>query len=175
MRRPGWCSASACFIVLPKACNQKGSTALTAAIVALHIAAAQQQPDTSNAYLDRRAAELVALSRQARSVQHATLGAYRASARERASAVLRTPGRDRLLYRREMAADIEWRRGGPTTVTLLGAREYVPLPGASVRVVTDAAHEALDIVFEPHDFTDYVGLGNFRFGAHPLRPGEQES
>jgi hypothetical protein len=174
MRRPGWCSASAGFIVLPKDCNQKGSTmatALTAALVALQVAAAQQQPDTSNAYLDSRAAELVALSRQARSVQHATLAAYRASARERASAVLRTPGRDRLLYRREMAADLEWRREGPSTVTLLGAREYVPLPGAGVRVLPDAAHEALDIVFEPHDFTDYVGLGNFRFGAHPLRPG----
>jgi hypothetical protein len=72
MRRPGWCSASAGFIVLPKACNQKGSTmatALTAALVALQVAAAQQQPDTSDAYLDSRAAELVALSRQARSVQ----------------------------------------------------------------------------------------------------------
>jgi hypothetical protein len=147
------------------------ATVLTAALAALQIAAAQQPADTADAFLDARAAALVAEARQARAVQQATLTAYRATARERATARLRTPGRDRLLYRREMVAALDWDRAGPSTVTLLGAREYVPLPGAGVRVLRDAAREALDVAFEPQDFTTYIGIGNFRFGTHPLNEG----
>jgi hypothetical protein len=154
------------------------SIPFAAAVAALQLAAAQPahpalQQDTTGAYLDARAAELVTMARQARVTQQASITAYRANTRERASALLRTPGRDRLLWRREMAADLDWRRDGPSTVTLHGAREYMAVPGFGVRVLPDAAHEALDIAFEPRDFTDYVGLGSFQFGAHPLLPGSE--
>jgi hypothetical protein len=136
----------------------------------------QRQPqhtDTAGAYLDARAAELVALARTARSAQQATLEGYSTLARERWSALLRVPGRDRLLYRRELAAQLDWQRAGPSTATLLGAREYVPVPGIGVRVLEDAAAEVLDVVFLPEEVTGYVGLGSFSFGPHPLRPGAE--
>lgn len=149
------------------------ATVLTAALALLQIAAAPAAPDTTDAYLDEAAAGIVALARQARTAQDATLTAFRAVARERGTAVLRTPGRDRLLYRREMAARLDWTRTGPSTLTLLGAREYRPVPGAGVRVLADAATEALDVAFEPRDFTTYIGIGNFRFGSHPLNEGSE--
>jgi hypothetical protein len=140
-------------------------------LAALQLAAAPA--DTVGAYEDARAAGLVAMARQARATQQATLHGYSAMAQERASAMLRTPGRDRLLWRREMAARVDWRRAGPSTVTLLGAREYVPLPGAGVRVLGDAAQEARDVAFRPDAVTSDIGVGNFRFGPHPLNPGAE--
>jgi hypothetical protein len=146
---------------------------LISALLALQVAAPPQPQDTGSAWLDERAALLVEQVRAARARQDATLTAYRATVRERGSALLRTPGRDRLLYRREIAAELDWRTGGPAAISLLGAREYVPLPGAGVRVLPDAEAGALDVVFDPREIMEYVGLGNFRFGLHPLRPGSE--
>jgi hypothetical protein len=129
--------------------------------------------DTAGAFEDARAAELVGLARQARATQQATLTGYSALAQERASVMLRTPGRDRLLWRREMAARLDWQRGATGTVTLLGAREYIPIPGAGVRVLQNAAHEAVDVAFRPDELASSIGIGSFRFGDHPLNPGSE--
>jgi hypothetical protein len=145
---------------------------VTALLAALQVAAPPPQ-DTLAAYADPRAEQLVGMARQARATQQATLAAFTAQTQERASVLLRTPGRDRLVYRREMAARLDWHRDGTPTVTLLGAREYVPVPGRGVRVVQDAAAEALDVAFDPVAFTRDIGLGSFRFGPHPLNPGSE--
>lgn len=141
-------------------------------LAALQIAAAPVQ-DTMPAFQDARAEELVTQARQARATQQATLTRYTALAQERASATLRTPGRDRLVWRREMAARLDWQRAGPATVTLLGAREYLPVPGRAVRVLNNAALEALDVAFRPDEMASTIGLGSFRFGPHPLNPGSE--
>jgi hypothetical protein len=130
-------------------------------------------PDTLPTFEDPRAAELTALARRARATQQVTLTGYSALAQERATAMLRTPGRDRIVYRREMAARVDWQRAGTGTVTLLGAREYVPVPGRGVRVLQNAAQEALDVAFRPDELASEIGVGNFRFGVHPLNPGAE--
>ncbi|MFS8665745.1 MAG: hypothetical protein LOD84_08750, partial [Limnochordales bacterium] len=72
------------------------------------------QPDTlslpptaeqlADAYEDETARELVRRARERREVVDRSIDAYSALARERISAALRVPGRDRTLFLRETAA-----------------------------------------------------------------------
>jgi len=144
----------------------------SAVVVLLQIAIAQP-PLEADTFGDPGAAELVARARHARARQQVTLTGFSAMARERGSARLRTRGRERLVYRREIAAQLDWRGTAESTVTLLGAREYLPVPRRSVRVLPDAATEALDVAYVPDEFASILSLGSYRFGPHPLNPGSE--
>ncbi|MGH7505011.1 MAG: hypothetical protein ACRELX_05155, partial [Longimicrobiales bacterium] len=61
----------------------------------------------ADAYEDDVARELVRRARERRRTVDLSIDAYEAVARERISASLRVPGRDRTLYRRETATRID--------------------------------------------------------------------
>jgi hypothetical protein len=55
-----------------------------------------------------------------------TIQAYTAIVKQRVGVALRTPLKDRTLYRSEAAARIRWHRDDRTVIKVLGAREYHP-------------------------------------------------
>ena len=121
------------------------------AIFALSAALSVAQQDTSNAYLDPHARELVAQVRERRELVDRSITRYQALAKERISMGLRTRLRDRLFYRRETASRIDWRRGGPINITVLGAREAVPVVTPKVSIPTDLKNFLPRLAFDPMD------------------------
>jgi hypothetical protein len=89
---------------------------------------------------------------------------------------LSTLRRERLLYRRESAARVHWRRYGPLEVDLLGAREVIPafLPG--VRVPEGMNRSAPHFLFDPMESQFLLGSSpgddddDFH---HPLAAGSE--
>src|SRR5687768_5190839 len=79
--------------------------------------------DTTSAYLDPVAANLLRGARERRARVERSIDLYRVTARERVYAGLDAASRDRTLFGREMAVRIEWRRGQTGNVRVLGARE----------------------------------------------------
>lgn len=146
------------------------AAALFVGLCSLPVAGGAQEPASTAdaAFADDPARELVARVRARRSLQRIEIGAYRALVRERMSAHLDLPFRDRLVYRREMAARIRWTRDGPSTLEVLGARELRPSLETEIRVLEGVAEEALDLTFEPQSYGSHIGLAGFRFGRHPL-------
>lgn len=92
--------------------------------------------------------------------------AYRTLAKDHLSISARAVGRDRILYRRETAARLGWRRDGPLRVEVLGARdvsiaEKVSVPGGMENTAPYYA-------FEPSPRELLVGLNDSQFTRHPL-------
>lgn len=119
--------------------------------------------------------EIVSRIRDAWGAQGRTVERYEASVRERWSAYIPMPLGDRLAYRREVEAEIEWHREGPRTVDLLGARALLPLLGSIPDILPGYRSEALDIAFDPDEARRTIGIGNFRLGRHPVLPGNTDN
>lgn len=130
-------------------------------------------PADTAAYLDRAARDLVQRARDRRAVAEETITDYHALVQERISLGLRALRRDRRFYQREMAARLAWHRDGPDTVTLMGAREAIPVVYAGARVPEDLRRDAPDLGFEPGDERFGVGIGDSEFVYHPLAPGSE--
>src|SRR5262245_17813955 len=112
-----------------------------------------QTPDSS-AYLDRDARVLVARARAARDSQATTIRGYTALVKQRVGAALRTPLKDRTLYRKELAARVHWSRDDESVVQILGARESHPGNEYSHR----KPRLSLDELFDPSLDRLYFGL-----------------
>jgi hypothetical protein len=95
------------------------------------------------AFADSATLALVERARARRLTLDRSILRYEALVQERMSAGLRLASRERLLYRREAAARIDWERGGRVHVDVLGAREAVPPALAGVQV--------------PHGLENYIG------------------
>jgi hypothetical protein len=93
--------------------------------------------DPGGAYLDPGAAVLVASARARSETVNQEIIAYQMTARQRISAGVRTLRRDRLLYRRETAGRVTWRRDGERSVEVLGGRRVVPVALSQPGVVRD--------------------------------------
>lgn len=130
-------------------------------------------PSDSSAYLDAGAREVVRRARQRRATAEATITAYHAMVQERISLGLRALRRDRRFYQREMAARIAWHRDGPDTVTLLAAREAIPVVYREPRLPEDLAGDAPDLGFEPGDERLGIGIGDSEFVYDPLAAGSE--
>jgi hypothetical protein len=136
----------------------------------------------ARAYLDRDAEHMLQRVRERQEITAREITAYRAVARERISLGMRSLGRERLFYRRELAARIHWRRHGTSQVEVLGARRAVPMLSSNVKVPTDLRSDVTDLAFDPAEdryFSDLLGAGGavrtdgdgfFRF---PLAPGSE--
>src|SRR6266516_7853227 len=96
--------------------------ALLAAAAALAI---QTPHDSTSAYLDPGARELVARAR--RLLVDRSIRAYDVTVRERIAVGLRALRRDRMVYRRELALHVSWRRDTVGEIRVLGAREAIPI------------------------------------------------
>lgn len=140
---------------------------------ALALLLALQSPSDSAAYLDAGARDLVRRARERRASAEEAITDYHAAVQERISLGLRALRRDRTFYQREMAARLAWHRYGPDTVTMLGAREAIPVVYAHVRVPEDLKSDAPDLGFEPGRGRMDVGIGDSEFVYDPLALGSE--
>lgn len=83
----------------------------------------------ASAYRDPAAREVIARARRARTAQDSTLRGYDAMARQRISAgiSLRDGGRQRTVYRGEVAGRVRWQSGVGARVDVTGSRSTLPM------------------------------------------------
>lgn len=129
--------------------------------------------DLATAFVDPGARELVERARARRAADDHSVQAYRALARENVSFFLRVLGRERLFFRREVAARLHWRQLGASKVHVLGAREVVPMVLAGQRVPEDLDSFIPHLLFDPADDRLLVGLDTASYIRHPLAPGSE--
>jgi hypothetical protein len=150
-------------------------------IASLVLLLAAQQPADSSAYLDPTARRLVAAARARRETVDRSISAYTVTMRERIGAGVRALRRDRMLYRRELALHIEWRRDSAGSIEVIGARQAIPAVRSRVELPEDLKGDVTDYAFDPADDGITVGFGNgdhdgegkgVRLG-HPLAPGSE--
>jgi hypothetical protein len=125
----------------------------------------------ATAYRDDATRELVRLARAHRGVIDASVFRYTATARQRVSLGVRALRRDRLIYRRETASLVDWRRDGASRVEVVGAREAVPIAMSGVRVPDDLDSWARSFIPRPGDDRLFVNPGGGGFAWHPLVEG----
>ncbi|HUG40286.1 MAG TPA: hypothetical protein VMM12_07370 [Longimicrobiales bacterium] len=132
------------------------------------------RPDSAalaTAYATAEARELVRQARARRGMIDGSVFRYRAAVRQRLSVGLRALRRDRLLYRRETAAVVDWRRDGPTTVEVLGAREAVPVALPGLRIPDDLEEFVVGMVPRPGGNELVLSISGPGFAWHPLVEG----
>lgn len=125
----------------------------------------------ATAYADEGTRELVRLARTQRGVIDASVFRYTATSRQRVSVGIRALRRDRLLYRRESASLLDWRRDGPSRIEVVGAREVIPIAMPGVRVPENLERWARSFIPEPGDDRLFVNPTGSGFAWHPLVPG----
>ncbi len=127
----------------------------------------------SDAFLDAGARELLVRARSRRGALTDSITHYSARVRERISVRFRAIRRERLVYRREVAARLDWTRDGAGTVEMLGAREAVPIALKGVRLPEDLDSDAGDLLFIPGSEELLLGLREGEFARHPLAAGSE--
>ena len=151
------------------------------------VLALQAPAGDSSAYLDAAARRLVAAARTRRETIDRSITAYRTRMRERIGVGVRALRRDRMLFRRELALRIDWRRDSVAQIDVLGARQSVPAAVPKREVPEDLKEDAGDYAFDPADDRLTIGFGNTRHDStqdstsrhrdvefrHPLAPGSE--
>ncbi|HEV8382559.1 MAG TPA: BamA/TamA family outer membrane protein [Gemmatimonadales bacterium] len=140
----------------------------------------------SGAYLDAEARRLVAAARTRRETIDRSISAYRTRMRERIGVGIRALRRDRMLFRREIALQIDWRRDGVSQISVLGGRQSVPAAIPKPQLPEDLRSDAGDYAFDPADDRLTIGFGRSRPDSgrdstkhrdvvfrHPLAPGSE--
>jgi len=133
---------------------------------------------SGGAYLDSGAAALVRRARARKAGEDRSLLGYRAMATQRIGVGIRALSRDRILYHHEVAARIEWRRGGTTRIEALGARQGIPIASGRATVPEDLSDLIGDLAFDPDEDllrittgkSDSAGDDDLR---HPLAEGSE--
>ena len=128
------------------------------------------QQDTPKAYANAATRELVRLARERRELVDASITHYNTLAKERVSMGLRTARRDRLFFRRETASRIDWQRGGPIRIDVLGAREVVPAITPKVQVPNDLAGFLPRLAYDPMNAQTLISFDTTDL-RHPLADG----
>ncbi len=149
--------------------------------IALLLAVALPQQDTTtrsippDAYADSATARLVRAARAARDRNEALVTSYTATVRERIGVGMHALMRDRMVFHEELAAQIDWRRDSITTVTVLGARQGVPIASRQLRVPEDLRSDIADLVIDPaQDYLRVIGASPRDSGViYPLRNGAE--
>ena len=126
-----------------------------------------------NAYADAGAAAIVASARAARARNERLVSSYQVNVTQRMGVGIRALRRDRMLFGQELSAHIEWHRDGPSTVTVTGARERMPVATRGDQVPDDLDASVSWLVIDPS--ADYLRLaGDDAEGfVHPLRDGSE--
>ncbi|HYU07944.1 MAG TPA: hypothetical protein VEK77_01040, partial [Gemmatimonadales bacterium] len=120
-------------------------------ILVTAVLAVQSPSGDSSAYLDADARRLVAAARSRRETIDRSITAYRTTVRERIGVGIRALRRDRMLYRREIALRIDWRRDSVASITVIGARQSVPAAIPKPTLPEDLKRDAGDYAFDPAD------------------------
>lgn len=128
----------------------------------------------ADAYADSAARVLLDSARARRVRSEQLITSYRVSVTQRIGVGIRALRRDRMLFGQEIAADVAWRRDGPSRVTVRGARQRVPVAIPGDHVPDDLDGKGKGLVFDPS--ADYLRLlsddpdDGF---SHPLRQGSE--
>jgi hypothetical protein len=129
--------------------RRRVTAAAVAALVVLGLVAPRSasSQDEAPSYLDPTAAALHAAAVAERERVDDEIVQYTAKVKQRIAASLRTPLKDRTLYRMESAHRVFWRRDGEMLVQVLALREQTP-----VGVVESSENQGLfDQPFDPMD------------------------
>src|SRR5438477_6791212 len=148
--------------------------------------AMQTPAGDSTAYLDAEARRLVAAARARRETIDRSITAYQTTLRERIGVGIRALRRDRMLYRRELALRIDWRRDSLGRIEVLGAREAIPIAAPAREVPKHLQREVADYAFDPADDRLTVGFSSQQHRdstdstkdqrvefSHPLAPNSE--
>ena len=132
--------------------------------------------DTSGAYLDSSAADIVRRARAWKAAAERSLMGYRVIARERFGIGIRALRRDRIFFHHEVAARVEWRRGEQTRIEVLGARSGMPVVGSEPVLPQRLNRLVRDLAFDPED--NFLTARPVRRSSndepyHPLSPGSE--
>lgn len=152
---------------------------LAIVIAAATIGMQDPQPTFADAYLDPGARELVRLARERRLTAERSIERYEALARERISLGIQALRRERMIYRRETAARIDWRRDGTVEMELLGAREAFPIAMSEAGLPHSLRRFARYLAFDPADLRlsfemqGRTGAAGNDDMSHPLAPGSE--
>jgi hypothetical protein len=145
---------------------------LVLALLVCALPAAAQVAGAADAYRDEQARELVKLARARRAVIDTRITGYQVTARERFSARLEVAGAERLLFRRETAAKIDWSRD-TVRIDVMGAREAQPLMrGGAQLPPPDLAGTVPSLAFDPVDSEMLLRFDSTLI-RHPLAPGSE--
>ena len=134
--------------------------------------AVQETAIPADAYADAGAREIVRLGRERRNSVDRSIVRYTAGVQERMSAGLRMGGIERILFRRETAARIDWRSEGPVRIDVLGARETLPIFMKGVQVPAGLEEFMPHLAFDPVDPEVFIRLDT-TFLRHPLAAGAE--
>src|SRR5690625_594449 len=127
----------------------------------------------AGAYLDPGARELVRRARERRDGIDRSILSYRTLARERISVGISALRRERLLYRRESASRIHWRRDGPVHIQALGARDVIPFVSSEASVPRALQSSLTRLAFDPVNSMTSFAIGESDFFHHPLAAGSE--
>ena len=148
---------------------------LPSALVLFLVLSSQDTTRTAPAgsYADSATGGLVTQARQARERNERLVTSYRATVTQRLGAGIKALSRDRMLFRQELAAKIEWHRDGPSRVEVTGAREALPVVTRGDHVPDDLDSQTRWLVINPaEDYLRVVGLDDDDDGfVYPLREG----
>ncbi len=139
---------------------------MLALLAAAAAALALQTPhDSTSAYLDPGARDLVARARARRLLVDRSIRAYDVTVRERIAVGLRALRRDRMVYRRELALHVSWRRDTVGEIRVLGAREAIPIALRREQIPEDLAADAPDLAFDPGHPLAVGSEADYRFAS----------
>ncbi len=150
-------------------------TLLLAFAAPLQDTTASAPPVPPDSYADSATAALVRDARAARERNEALVTSYTATVHERIGVGMHALMRDRMLFHEELAAQIDWRRDSITTVTVLGARQGVPIASNQLQVPDDLHSDVADLVIDPaQDYLRVIGASPRDSGViYPLRRGAE--
>jgi hypothetical protein len=143
-------------------------SALALAATPVPVAPSPQQAP-SDAYLDGGAAELLRKARERRTMIDRSVTGYTAVVQEHISAGLRTLARERMIFGRDVAGRVEWNRGGPVRIEVLGAREVLPPVLKNAQLPDDLRDFMPHLAFDPVDAETLIRLDT-TFVRHPIAP-----
>jgi hypothetical protein len=129
-------------------------------------------PDTAGAYMDAAARETVLRARAYHERVDRSITRYQAVSTERISLSLSALRSERLFFRRETAARIDWQREGVTRVEVLGARQVIPAVFPKVHVAEDA-EDVRGHIFDPTEDRLFLGVMDSSFVYHPFAEGSE--
>ncbi|MEP7324820.1 MAG: BamA/TamA family outer membrane protein [Gemmatimonadota bacterium] len=127
----------------------------------------------ADTYPDSATAALVGRLRAARDRNERLVTGYTATVKQRIGFGVRAWSRDRMMYRQELVARIDWKRDAPSTIHMIGAREGIPVAQRGDKIPDDLDNEASSLVINPAQ--DYLRLieGDKDGFVYPLTEGRE--
>jgi hypothetical protein len=143
-------------------------------LLALQSPLPPKTPVPPDSYADSATATLVARTRGARERNERLVTSYTATVSQRMGAGIHALSRDRMLFHQELSANISWKRDGPSTVTVTGAREAIPVARRKDQVPGDLDANIRWLVVNPgEDYLGMMGVEEDGF-AYPLKEGGEQ-